>query len=445
MTRASRGLRLLGQVRRQQAGQSIALFVVGFVALMGLSGLVMDVGYAYVQKQRLQASVDAAALAGAQKLPDATAARTDADTYVRRNFTAVSGDGVSTSATTGCQVAGCDHQDRLNVTATSTVPTTLLRVLGRDSFTVTASGSACSPCDSSPVSFDVVVVLDRSYSMCLDSSNNNNNCVDIKNAVDGIRTLIPFFSADKDRVGLVLLSGGDDTTPFDHYGSTVAPCDTANPNDANVSGKGRFYKTVGDFMDGTAASHDSWLVAPLASDFKLANGNLNESSRLLSTLTCVKPKYWTPIAPAIEAARTELVNRGRAEARKVIVFFGDGGGTAQPMKRDANGNATTTKSWYTPTTGNDGQPCHDAVGQAALAKAAGIEIYTIGYDLNSSTANQCRKNDNSSESGIDATQTLLQMASGSSHFYQKADPGQVYDIFNKIGHSITAGGTRLVE
>jgi hypothetical protein len=281
--------------------------------------------------------------------------------------------------------------------------------------------------------------------MCLDSNNAYNNCIDMANAVAGIKALIPFFNTSLDRIGLVLLGSGDDKSPFDHAGPP-APCDTANVADAS-SGKGMFYKTLGDFMDGTPANHDSWVVAPLANDFKLANGALNNSSSIISTLNCVQHKYWTPIAPAIDEARQALVNSSRPGATKVIVYMGDGGANVQPMQRDSNGNPLATQSWYTPTPGNNLLPCHDAVAQAQKAKDQGIIIYTIGYDLNASSANQCSKNNTwTVETGIDARTALQQMATpGGTHFYEKATPGEVYTIFSAIGRSITSGGTRLVQ
>ena len=431
---------------REERGQAIPLLIVSVVVLLGCAGLTIDVGHAWLQKRRLQSSVDLALLAAAQKLPDTITATSDASTYTLKNWTKVTSDPVSTAVTTSCQVSGCAQPDKISLTATSQVSNFFLTVFGVNSFTIKATGAACGPCDSSVNKFDVVVVLDRSYSMCLDSNNNYNNCLDMDNAVAGIKALIPFFNTSTDRLSLVLLGSSDDKSPFDHSGS-AAPCDTANVADASVSGKGMYYKSIGDFMDGTPGNHDSWVVAPLANDFKLANGSLNNSSGIVSTLNCVQHKYWTPIAPAIDQARQTLVNNWRADASKVIVYMGDGGANAQPMKRDANGNPLATQSWYTPTPGNNLLPCHDAVAQAQKAKDLGIIIYTIGYDLNASSANQCAKNNSTTvETGIDARTALQQMATpGPGHFYEKATPGEVYTIFSAIGHLITTGGTRLIQ
>ncbi len=447
------GRRFLARARAEH-GQVIPLVAVSIVVLLGCAGLAIDVGSAWLQKRRLQSSVDLALLSAAQQLPDTSLAASDASAYTEANWHKVTDDPITSTATAGCQVAGCPQPDKLSLVATTTIPTYFVRIFGINSWTVKAKGAACAPCDANNEKFDVIVVLDRSYSMCLDSSGSYNGCSDLANAVEGITSLLQFFDTPTDRVGLVLLSSGDTVSPYDHAGSS-APCDTANTSDASTSGKGPFYKSAGDFMDGTSGSHDSWLVAPLRNDFKNANGSLNPSSALISSLNCVKSKYWTPIAPAIDAARQELVTNGRSDAIKVIVFMGDGGANVQPMRRDSNGNPLATQSWYSPTSGNNLLPCHDAVAQATRAKNDGIEIFAIGYDLNASNANTCYKNNQPStstqkETGIDARSVMQQMASpdptpSSKHFYEKATPGELYSIFNAIGRQITAGGTRLVE
>jgi hypothetical protein len=438
---------------RAQHGQTLPLVVLAIVALLGITGLVVDVGLAVVTKRQLQASVDLGILSGAEALPNAAAAEADALNHAQTNFDSLThvhaGYNPTFVSSTGCVVAGCTALDKLSLTGNATSPTFFLKLFGFDHFNVSASGSACGPCDASPVAYDVVVVLDRSYSMCTGGNGGGGGsssgvCADLANAVFGIKTLLPFFNPLTDRVGLALLSAGDNVAPFDHTG--VYPCDSSNVADSNVNGKGKFYLTAGDFFDGTPASHDSWVVAPLANDFKNPDGTLNAASAVVSTLNCVQHKYWTPIAPAIQAASDELIAKSRPGVTKVIVFFSDGGGNTQPMVRDANGNATAVQSWYTPTAGNNLMPCHDAIGQADIAKAAGIVIFTIGYDLNSGGANNCNiANGGGTEPGLTARTTLQAIATDAGHFYEKATAGEVYSIFSAIGHQITSGGVRLVK
>ena len=97
------------------------------VPLLAISGLVIDVGYAYFTQRSLQTQADAAALAGAQRLPDAAATIGQAKPY---------GSGKPVNAVV--------------VDETAHVNTLVTKVIGIRSFTVhastpmqTGSGSRC--------------------------------------------------------------------------------------------------------------------------------------------------------------------------------------------------------------------------------------------------------------------------------------------------------------
>ena len=55
---------------RSTQGQATVLTVVFLVVLLGMAALVLDVGSWYRAKRAAQSTADAAALAGAQALPD---------------------------------------------------------------------------------------------------------------------------------------------------------------------------------------------------------------------------------------------------------------------------------------------------------------------------------------------------------------------------------------
>ena len=57
-------------VRRDERGQAIVLMTLSLVVIMGMAALVVDVGSWFHTKRRLQGTADAAALAGAQLLPN---------------------------------------------------------------------------------------------------------------------------------------------------------------------------------------------------------------------------------------------------------------------------------------------------------------------------------------------------------------------------------------
>jgi Flp pilus assembly protein TadG len=72
--------------RRNEDGQAFVLMVLALAVMMGMSVLVLDVGAWFRTDRRLQATADAAALAGAQQLPGSvSAAKTMAMDYANQN------------------------------------------------------------------------------------------------------------------------------------------------------------------------------------------------------------------------------------------------------------------------------------------------------------------------------------------------------------------------
>jgi hypothetical protein len=70
---------------RNNKGSAMIIYVCMFVVMLGTAAVAVDTGTVAVAKQRLQAAVDAAALAAAQELPDTSAAVSAANRYVALN------------------------------------------------------------------------------------------------------------------------------------------------------------------------------------------------------------------------------------------------------------------------------------------------------------------------------------------------------------------------
>ena len=70
---------------RRERGQILPLIVLMLIALLGVAAFAIDVGYAYYAKRQLQSATDAAALAGAQDLPNGTSAIATATSYAGSN------------------------------------------------------------------------------------------------------------------------------------------------------------------------------------------------------------------------------------------------------------------------------------------------------------------------------------------------------------------------
>lgn len=103
-------------------GQVLVLFALLLVVLMGFAALAVDVGSMTLTKTKLQSAADAAALAGAQDLPDESIAENTAVEYAKNN-------GVQESDITA--TAGYDYDpNKIEVVCKKKVSHTFARVIG---------------------------------------------------------------------------------------------------------------------------------------------------------------------------------------------------------------------------------------------------------------------------------------------------------------------------
>jgi hypothetical protein len=123
-------------LRKNERGQVVVLWVVSIVVLLGMAALVVDVGAWWRDKRRLQGTADAAALAGAQELPQSPgSARTVATNYANDNGGDVAGADITISS-------GPNANDTIDVTSRRTDPGFFSNVLGIGSANISAHAKA---------------------------------------------------------------------------------------------------------------------------------------------------------------------------------------------------------------------------------------------------------------------------------------------------------------
>ena len=119
---------------RRERGQAALLTVLFLVVLCGMAAAVLDVGSWYREDRDLQATMDAAALAGAQALPeDPGEAGALADQYATKN-----GGGLDTTEVTRTAI----ENDTIKVTGSRPAPGFFSKLFGIDSVTVNATAKA---------------------------------------------------------------------------------------------------------------------------------------------------------------------------------------------------------------------------------------------------------------------------------------------------------------
>ncbi len=191
-----------GWRRKRESGVSLVLGTSALVFIVPMMGLGIDVGFLYSAKDKLQASVDGAALAAARALTlgastsaQATSAKQNAVNWFYANFP------VHAWATVNTQMDTSDthvhvYDDATNtslrhvdVSASTDVPTWFMRWFGYNNITITAIGNASRR--------DVVamIIIDRSGSM-----NSNNGCSNMRSAA---KVFTGQFAAGRDQIGMV--------------------------------------------------------------------------------------------------------------------------------------------------------------------------------------------------------------------------------------------------
>jgi hypothetical protein len=391
-----------------ERGQTVVFVLLLLVAVIGVVGIVIDIGYAYRTQRALQSAADAAALAGAQQLPDPTSATQTAQQYGTSavGFNKIANVAVTEQVTTSClaTIPGCLPVNEVSVKETASIPTFFSQILGVKSFSVHVGATACSPCGSQPE--DIMLVLDRTGSMCQDSLGKADpSCADLNNAKAGLKTFLNYFNPAVAHVGLAVLPPAT---------SVSSRCST--PASANYNSTSAAYTLV-----------------PLSSDYKLPNGTLNTGSSLVSTVNCLQGAGSTAYANAIDAAQAELNLHGRAHVPKVIVFFSDGA-------------ANTGPSYLSSTSPYRTQPCHQGVSSATAAKAQGTTIYSIGYALDDDTGGCVNGVNSKAETpAISVYQALGGIASSASQFQVKPSPGELQTIYSNIAADISHGSSSLIN
>jgi len=407
-------MHLHARLRRRsgEEGQTIVLAVIAMVALLALAAFAIDVGYVYYAHRSLQASADAAALAGAQKLPDAGAAKTTAQEYgtssTGKNQLNNIGS-VSEIITTKCltSLPGCDPANAVVAEESAQVPTFFARVLGISSFNIKAKATACSYCGVKPL--DIMLVVDRTGSMCQDHYGNSDPaCTDLNKEKAALKEFLTLLEPARQRVGLAI---------FPPATSTSSSCNT--PSDTN-------YNTASN----------PYVVVPLSNNYANKSGELNSSSQLVSTISCIKAAGNTSYALAIEKAQAELTAHGRTGVDRVIIFFSDGAANIGP-------------TYYASTSPYRKQPCHQGVTSAGPVKSSGTVIYSIGYDLNAvdGGANTCRYNGASGPletPSITAYSALQQISSSLDNFYVEPSSGDLSKVYLAIAADFSRGASGLI-
>jgi hypothetical protein len=391
--------------RLGQRGQILPLVAVSLVVLLGFTGFVIDAGRVYVSYNELQASTNAAALAGAQALPSSSAAA------VATSFSGVSGAlnakpnlpnvtmasgyphiWCSSNTAFGLLGIACGAPAGANAIAVKqqvTVPLTFLRLVRTGSLTITATATAAAK-GSTNGPFNVAILVDTTDSMT--DTDRDSNCAStrLNCALAGVQTLLNELSpcsASVSSCGAITANasggGGNVAKAVDKVSLFAFPAVSTTSAKADYNGGTLTTKAYATPFPATS----TYQIVNFSSDYRSSDSatSLYGSSNLAEAVGTSKSTgkmqakggYGTYYAQAIYQAQAALAAAASASTQNVLIILSDGNATAKPA--DVPG-ASTTKSTYPSAF----YQCQQAIAAAQAATAAGTWVYAVAYGAEAS-------------------------------------------------------------
>jgi hypothetical protein len=413
---------------RGRSGVSAAVTALLLVPVVGSVGLAVDIGHVLAARQSLQASTDAAALAGAQDIATGTDPAATVAAYGARGHNKVLDLTVTLAAgypqlrcfkSTGAPCVGPTPANGIVVRQQTAVQTYFTRLFGLSSIPIAATATA-GAAGGKPMPLNVMLVLDTTASMNnRDYNCSLNNATRLGCALAGVRTLLGELSPSVDQVGLMVFPGLQANQAKYDY-----DCSSGTSPRVVAYNKNPVYQVVAASSDFRASDDAKGLNT--SSDLALAAGGGDGSCRGgISAVGGVSTFY----ADAISQAQSALVATAKPGMQNVIVFLSDG---------DAN----ASKNNMPP--GRATNECHQAIAAAKEAAAASTWVYSIAYGASVSAGDSC----STDKPSISACSTMQQIASDPAKFFSDNTGGSnacsaaandiadLVSIFQKIAQTL---------
>jgi Flp pilus assembly protein TadG len=422
---------------RDECGQMLP--VMGFVmtAFLGVAGLSIDLGRAFVDARELQASTEAAAMAGAQSLPATTAST------VATNYSSLAGDlNANNNLTNVTMVSGYPKllclttlknmgeacvapasANAIQVKQQATVNMYFASLFGKNSITLTATSTAAMR-GASATPYNVAIIIDTTASMGDTDSDSQCKSSRLACSLAGILTLLQdldpcaaseascgtasngMVSNSVDRVSLFTFPNVTPATAVLDFA-----CTGLNPTVEPYT----FPSTTASSYTPVGTPLATYQIVPFSSDYRssdTATALATASDIVLSTggvTGC--PAMGDPggagtyYAGVIYAAQSALVAEQALYpgSQDVIVLISDGDASSKQSQMDSAATSGGTYPSY-----ND--QCAQAVTAARAAAAAGTHVYAVAYGSESSGCSTDSPN-------ITPCQTMEDIASAPQYFF----------------------------
>ena len=418
---------LAGRFLEDERGQVIPWLGFLSVVIIGAAGLSIDLGHAYVCYRQLQATTDAAAMAGAYALGQGNATTASVTGAVDLYASTTGGANFNTnlpsptvSVTFSCVsdspmvAASCQDSatgyNVVRITQTATIPTYFIRVLSllklnaAKSLTLTSTASATMASGQND-QVNVAMVFDSTNSMSQNDTDANCNNTRIACALAGIQTML----GDLAPCTASTAKTGATCVPFDEVSLFTYPNIQANSVSADTDCSSKTSPSIVNYTTpvigatwnppAKTSSTGTYQLTGYLSDWTASNGvngALTDNSILVTTSggtssspcpgVAAKGGAGTWIAGAIYAAQSSLVAAQSAApgSRNVMIILSDGDASNGTIT--ANNGLTLTSTGVYPSQKDQ---CQQSITAAKYAQNNGTTVYTIAYGAASSSSGYC--------------------------------------------------------
>ena len=421
----------LRRALKDEHGQVLPATLLGLVAFIGFAGLSIEVGHGYYAVQKLQASTNAAALAGAAYMPTQSAATTAVTKYSSKStdenanpIMTVTGLSTtfkcsSSTALPGCETdaAGDTAANEIIVTQSVKVPLWFGSLFGVPNFNISATATAAMR-GGPNTPYNIAIIVDTTASMASGDSGVQCSGTQISCALQGVQSLLKILypcelagtctssSIPVDTVSLFVFPGVTTATQANDYNCPH----TSNPSIVPYTFQN---VTTGSSQKLTQPSTNTYQITAWSTNYKISDTatTLNApTSQIVDAAggdsgcagITAPGGYGTYYAQTIYAAQAALVAEAASYpgSQNAMIILSDGDATACASSANTsaggcnskadlvaqsgtlNGTGSNTTVTYPSALGECGQ----AVVAAQAATAAGTKVYTVGYGAETSGA-----------------------------------------------------------
>lgn len=420
---------------RSRRGITALVAAASMVVIVGMAGFVVDLGHAFAVQRALQASADAAALAGAQDINCCADAPNQAISTAIAYSGVAGGRNASPKLTvtmvagypalkcfksTGVACTGSSAANGIVVKEQSTVPMWFASVLGIKATQVSVTATA-GISGGLPKPLNVMLVLDTTASMNdPDPSCSIKGATRLDCALAGVQMLLTTLAPSDDKIGLMTFPGLQSASQA-QYDYDCSSRTTPKIAAYSASPVYQIVPLSSNYRTSNAATG----LNP-SSDLALASGGVSGCATGMQAVGGVGTYY----AAAITAAQAALTSTGQPGAQNVIILLSDG---------DANASASNMPA------GQAKNQCHEAIAAAHTAAADGTWVYAIAYGSPTApTPGSC----STDSPAISACSTMQQIASDPTKFYSDTVGGasactsaaqpvsELVSLFQSIAYSL---------